>query len=318
MVAFLRRQRLNIPGLNIPGLNIPGLNLPLAPLAGGLIGLTVAILFALMPTGMLEDLVIDSGIASVVSGAEPPLGYTARFALIFLCGGAVGSVAWFALFLLLGSRSLVIQEAVGDDAERMPVLRRADAHPDAPARRPLSASRDLGMPFLNIRSAPAEDGAADDIEPDIEAGLPPASAIETRPPSNAGPPFERDLPADLNQPLAAFDPHAIPDDPAAWFPAPAPLKPMPRRQTYEPAERFETFELAPTVRKTPTPLPAARPLCQPRDTDPSASIHALLDRLEKSVGRPETVSRTPVPAPEPRTESLEDALVTLRRLATRR
>ena len=96
MVAFLGRQRLN---------------LPIAPFAGAVIGFVAAALFALMPTAMLEDLVVNSGIAAVLSAAEPPLGMTARFVLIFLVGGGIGALAWFSLFLLFGSRSIVVQPA---------------------------------------------------------------------------------------------------------------------------------------------------------------------------------------------------------------
>jgi len=239
MVAFLRRQRLN---------------LPVAPLVGAVIGFVTAALFALMPTEMLEDLVVDSGIAAILSAAEPPLGFTARFLLIFLVGGGVGMVAWFALFLLLGSRSIVVQHGVDDgEAEQAPKLRRADAHPDAPARRPLSAVRDLGTPFLEVRAerplhmgvdgedaeviemVPAEIVSAEfepaeiervAIEPaEIEAvevdavatgsleGEPvavtePAPVVEPAPAGYLGlpAPDEQPIPADLDQPLAAFDP----------------------------------------------------------------------------------------------------------------
>lgn len=283
MVALFRRQRLN---------------LPVAPLAAGMIGAVVAVLFALMPTGMLEDLVVDSGLAAVFSAAEPPLGFTARMALILLCGGGVGMIAWFALILLLGNRAIVIQPAGDADAdERIPVLRRADAHPDAPARRPLSALRDLGGPF------PAERGDTAALPEDNAAAAPLPIARTPQP--------ERAVPADLDQPLAAFDPGAIRDDPADWFPAPPPLKPLPRRQTFAPSERLETFALSPAAPKAPAPA-APRP-----PGDPSASIHALLDRLERSVGKSEPAAAPAPPPPAPRADSLEDALVTLRRLATR-
>lgn len=314
MVAFLRRQRLN---------------LPVAPLAGGVIGFITAALFALMPTGMLEDLVVDSGIAAVLSAAEPPLGFTARFILIFLVGGGVGMVAWFALFLLLGSRSIVVQPGADDEeGEAMPRLRRADAHPDAPARRPLSAARDLGTPFLEVRAErPVHRDAGDDEVVEmvpVDAGIEVVDheASETEAESWLVP-EERSLPADLDQPLAAFDPASIPDDPADWFPAPAPLRMTPRRPVFEPSERFDTFGLAPMPPRPAPPTPSAftpsvPPMPRP---DPSATIHALLDRLERSVARREVdVPAPPPPAPLPirRQESLEEALDSLRRLAIRR
>ena len=319
MVAFFRRQRLN---------------LPVATFVGGVIGFVTAALFALMPTEMLEDLVVDSGIAAVLSAAEPPLGFTARFVLIFLVGGGVGMVAWFALFLLLGSRSIVVQPGLdGAEGEPMPRLRRADAHPDAPARRPLSAARDLGTPFLEVRAErPLHMGvaAADDevveIAPDEAKAM---IAHESREPANDSwlAPEERALPADLDQPLAAFDPASIPDDPADWFPAPAPLRMTPRRPVFDPGERFDTFDLAPLPHRPAPPTPSAfTPSVPPMPrADPSATIHALLDRLERSVARreveappPPPPAPLPLPLPIRREESLEDALDSLRRLAIHR
>ncbi|MDB5705873.1 MAG: hypothetical protein JWN66_2989 [Sphingomonas bacterium] len=372
MVESPRRQRLS---------------LPVAPLIAAVLGGLIALVFALIPAGILEDFVIDSGIAAVVPAAEPPLGFTARAVLILIAGGGTALVAWFGLFLLIGGRSLVVQRSgEAEDDEKAPVLRRADAHPDAPSRRPLSANRELGTPFLEVRAERPVHARAEEPEiPEIEA-------------PRLEPVMERDLPADLDTPLAAFDPRAIPDEPADWFPPPAPLLQKPRQQVFDPGERFETFELTPMVREAapvrapepvaaiepallhepvalrepaplrepvaphePAPLREPMPLPEPvamRDpapvrepwpiaaptpplaaepwpigaptppveparprrsarveVDPSASIHALLDRLERGVGMRETVA--PPPPPPPREESLQEALVTLRRLATR-
>jgi hypothetical protein len=323
MVAFLRRQRLY---------------LPVAPLAGGVIGFVTAALFALMPTGMLEDLVVDSGIAAVLSAAEPPLGFTARLILIFLVGGGVAMVAWFALFLLLGTRSIVVQPGFdGADDEHMPRLRRADAHPDAPARRPLSAARDLGTPFLEVRAERPVHISADGDDEIVEIAATEAEPLDQLPerdlqheaepePEHHGwlVPDEQPIPADLDQPLAAFDPESIPDDPADWFPAPAPLRMTPRRPVFDPGERFDTFDLAPIPHRPAPPVPSAftpsvPPLPRP---DPSATIHALLDRLERGVAKRDAdapaVRVQPVPLPIRREESLQDALESLRRLAIRR
>lgn len=321
MVAFLRRQRLN---------------LPVAPLAGGVIGFFTAALFALMPTEMLENLVVDSGVAAVLSAAEPPLGFTARFILIFLVGGGVGMVAWFALFLLLGGRSIVVQPSFdGAGEEHAPKLRRADAHPDAPARRPLSAARDLGTPFLEVRAERPVHMGVDETDDEVVEIVPVEEEATTEPeePVAEAPepvadswlaPDEQALPADLDQPLAKFDPASIPDDPADWFPAPAPLRMTPRRPVFDPGERFDTFDLAPLPHRPAPPVPSAftpsvPPMPRP---DPSATIHALLDRLERSVAKRDVEAPAPPPPPQPlpirRQESLEEALDSLRRLAIRR
>lgn len=244
--------------------------LPIAPLAAASVGLLTAGIFALVPTGALESLVVDSGIAAVLSVAEPPLGVTARAVLVLLCGGGAALVAWFALFLALGTRSVVLHRG-GDDVA--PILRRADAHPDAPARRPVFANRDLGTPFLDVRARPMHIVA--DTSPVVEM------VPEARP-----------IPDDLDQPLAAYDVAA----------SPAPADSVPRKQTFEPGERLETFALDPVAPEVVVPAPPA-----PR-ADPSATIHALLDRLERSVPRR---------VPELPRETLEDTLSSLRKLATR-
>jgi hypothetical protein len=112
----------------------------------------------------------------------------------------------------------------GEDG--MPQVRSADRHPDAPPRRPLSAA----------------DLTARDLEDEYE------DDNEDRPLPIVGPaaPIERPIPADLDQPLAEFDPRAVPAEPLAPARAlpplstPAPVKPAP----LAPGERIDTFELS--------------------------------------------------------------------------
>ncbi|MES2753572.1 MAG: hypothetical protein V4659_02795, partial [Pseudomonadota bacterium] len=118
--------------------------------------------------------------------------------------------------LLLGTRQVSVGQAGA-------LLRQA-ARRDAPPRAPLFANRDLGTPFLEIK-APTED-------PDA-------------------PPVEQPLPADLDQPLAAFDPGAMLAVPLPPTPAVAPLV---RPQLIDPGDRFETFELTPLARPAPLSL----------------------------------------------------------------
>ena len=268
------------------------MTVPLAPLVAGVLATVVALVFALLPGDLLGALVLGSGIAALVPAAEPPLGATARAALILIGGGGIGLAAWFATFLLVGTRSIAIGGRAAT-VDNLPVLRRADAHPDAPARRPLFAAQDLGTPFLDIR-APVH------VVVDDEEAEAPVAATPI-------PPFERALPADLDLPLSAYDPHAVRSDTIAAAPAPASRPPV-----FDAGERFETFELTPMVRSAPdvaAPVPAASPRAE---FDPSVSINALLDRLEKGVTR-----RMPA-APATRDESLQESLASLRRLAMTR
>ena len=292
MVAQSRRQRLT---------------LPVAPLAGALVGIMPAAMFALVPGDMLGRLILRTGIAAIIPAAEPPLGFTARLVLILMCGGGAALVSWFAVFLITGSRTIMFGSDVAstDDADpdqEAPVLRRADAHPDAPSRRPVFANRDLGTPFLDVRARHlvADDAPAPDSD-FAQAPLP--LRRETL-----------DLPDDLDQLLSVFDPGAMPPSAAPAPPVSAPVPP--RQQIFAPTERFETFELTPMVRPTPgDPAPPATEPRTPRDTQ--ATIAALLERLERGVTT--RADRAPVPdvSRMKRDEGLQETLVSLRRMATR-
>lgn len=282
------------------------MNLPIAPVIAGLLGGAVALCALVVPMHVLEALVMGSGVPAVLAAAEPPLGFTARAAVALVGGGAVALFSWFALFVLLGTRGVSIgsAEALDLDVVTMPVLRRADAHPDAPPRPPLLATRDLGSPF-DMRSA------ADPQKP-VADEAPRVAPAEIAP-------VEQPLPRDLDQPLSAFDPDAVPDVP---MPAPVALPSLSRGSrppVFDETERFEVFELTPPVR----PAPAPRLVTQGDEAiarpETEASVHALLERLERGVAR--KASTAPLPSTRverrARERGLEDALVTLRNLARR-
>jgi hypothetical protein len=118
----------------------------------GFAGLAFAFAAFAMPEWRLTQLALGSGLAEIFPPARPPLGFTARA----LFAGGVGAVVLLGSLLLLrlASRKPVAKREITEaDAPPEPIrLRRADAHPDAPARRPLAA-RDLGEP----QPAQAED-----------------------------------------------------------------------------------------------------------------------------------------------------------------
>lgn len=228
------------------------------PTAGGVgVGLAVAATIALLSIDTLEHLVWTSGIASLVSAAVPPLGRTARVLLAVGGGLVAGAVMWSALFLVFGPGGFLAPKE--DEAPpvpfdrpslkervarlfpaRAPSPRRADAgqrrHQRPPQRRPMSAA-DLGTPLMEVATVP---------------------------------PVERPLPRELDQPLAAFDPAALP---------PAPREPQRVLPALAPGERLDTFELSP-------PPPPSRPMPAPVRREPaSQSIDSLLRRLEEGAGR---------------------------------
>ena len=212
------------------------------PVYGGIgVGVFAAILFIAMPADTLESLVWNSGVAALVPVAAPPLGVTARALLALGSGALFAAVTWAALYLLFGPGGLLVKPV---RSEGVPVIRRADAHPDAPARRPMSAA-DLGMPLM-------------------EVVMPTAS--------------ERPIPADLDLPLAAFDPAALLQVPLEPLRPVAPLvterAPEAAPDPVATVEQPDAIVEAAPMPRRPAPAPANPP-----------TIEALLQRLEQGAGR---------------------------------
>lgn len=263
--------------------------MPIAPAVGVAVAALVALAFLFMPIRVIEGMAVDSGVAAVLTAAAPPLGLTARLAVAFFAALAAGSLTWFGLFLVFGTRTMLIRRGAAEDG--VPVLRRADAHPDAPPRRPVFANSDLGTPFLEVKA-----------EPSVQESIEPTVVTEAQ-----------DVPADLDTPMAAYrtpDDVPLPDvrpEPEAFvLPVAAPLpEPMPApiltpvsAPRFAPHERIETFGLAASDDEPSTPLP-------------QATIHDLLARLERGVAKRQ-------PEPEaPREPTLEETLDALRALARR-
>lgn len=200
-------------------------------------GLLVAAAFAFAPVALIEGVVEASGLPAMLPMAQPPLGVTARLLLAVGGGVFVGATCWAALYLLFGPGGVFAREG---GADGMPEVRVADAHPDAPPRKPFSAA-DFGAP-------------------------PPPAAVE--------PPVERELPDDLEQPLAAFDPHAIPAAPREPVRPVAPL--LTRPTLLEPGERIDSFEIS----------------SRHAEEAGAPSIEALLARLEEGTLRRQRGLRT--------------------------
>ncbi|MEH3041478.1 MAG: hypothetical protein PGN21_15620 [Sphingomonas paucimobilis] len=184
------------------------------------VGLAVAIAIAFVPMWRIEAVVSDTGLPAFLSIAEPPLGWTARAALMLFAALAVAVPLWIALRLLAERGPVALPPGDAIEEEAPPTVRRADAHPDAPPRPPVRAARDLGQPFLDP-VAPTEAEVA--------------------------------LPRDLNTPMAMFDPEALPVVPAAPPPA---LRPLFRPAAEPEADPVVDAEPAPQ----PPEEPAAEPL----------------------------------------------------------
>jgi hypothetical protein len=125
------------------------IDLPLAAAAGLAVGFAAFV----MPGDVLSNAVTATGLPELLPMAAPPLGMKARAAIAI--AGAGGTFAFvFLLLRMLGGKGAPRREREAaafpfelDEAEaQAPRLRRADIHPDAPARRPILAVRELGEP----------------------------------------------------------------------------------------------------------------------------------------------------------------------------
>ncbi len=239
------------------------MRLPLVPLAALLVGGVFALSAAAAPTALLDTVFAENGICGWLS---LPWSEAAR-PMVMVATGAIGSGAGALAALLAPARrpADVVPLVEAEDVTRMPIIRRADAHPDARPRPPLRVDQEVDLPA-----------------PPLGMPLSIAAAAMT----------ERDIPVDLDQPLAAFDPEAIPTVP---LPPPVP----PRRERMADAGARAGLARDPAER-----------LVRP-ETD--ATVHALLDRLERGVvRRNQGVQGRGKARPE---RSPEDALATLRNLA---
>jgi hypothetical protein len=178
----------------------------LIPAIASLIGLGVAVGIATVPSDVLNAAVDRGGFASILPAAASPIGATGRTLLALVAGALIASLGfvpqWKAMLvdrLDAFARRLRpgLRAGAEDDA---PVIRRADAHPDAPPRRPIRAASDLGDPL-------------------------PIFGEEDRRSAPLPPPVEQSLPDDLDRPLADFDPAAVPLRPMA---PPEPVAPLMR------------------------------------------------------------------------------------------
>lgn len=242
------------------------LDLPVA----GLAALAAAFAAFAVPQDLLSRAVLATGLPSLVSAAQPPLGLTAR--VVLAVGGAAVAFGLVFLLLRLLDRSGLGAEAKAVDEEGLaPRLRRRDFHPDAPTPRPISAARDLGEP------APPEAHRAsvplwlDEIEP-VAAAPEPEAATEPEPKPYVAPEPEPVFPPEPEI-LAAPEPEPLPElAPCAEMPATI-------------AELMERLEQGLAKRRTPTTAaPAFSAAPDPVETPaPPVFPEAADDRLQSAI-----------------------------------
>jgi hypothetical protein len=199
-----------------------------------------------LPVGLMELGVTSSGLSELFPAAAPPLGWTARAILAGFAG-----VMGFGIGLVASRMDAAEgEEQMGfafsklaalpwtrrrtRDPE-MPVIRRADAHPDAPPRRPIFASSDFDAP--DFFTPPASAVAAD--TPIALGAAAPADEPEARTSDAERDESEHFLPADD---AAAAPAAAWPYEPSAHDVAePLPSSPL---ETPSPLHGLSVAELA--------------------------------------------------------------------------
>ena len=166
--------------------------LPIVPIVATMLGLALAFFCFAMPIAQVERIVMASGLPSLLAAAHPPLGTKAQ-ALFSLGSGVAAAIAVVLGFAALGGSRPLPDRPIADPAipdDMIPRQRAADAHPDAPARRPIFAGKDFGDPLdldqsLIVREEDLEaiDGwqapaASTEI---VEASWTPVEQIEVEP-----------------------------------------------------------------------------------------------------------------------------------------
>ncbi len=274
-----------------------------AGLAGALLG---AIIGLAIPTSLIETLSYQLYLDTIVAAAAPPLGRTAHIvaALAFaLLLGAIGyGVARLMRVQSSGSLSDLLYRLRGhgaDDEADAPVLRSADRHPDAPARRPFSATRDL--------PAAAED--YDDADDEGELLLDTAFLSDPEPATaEMAPP----APEPLAMTSGAHDDADHPEhDWAEWESIETVEVTARTPATPDPIEEDDAFYIAPphlddwevaepepvvaaAVAPPSEPATASAPRPRPAPLDLSvARLDELIARLEQGLTRRSTMQASP-------------------------
>ncbi len=150
-------------------------------------GLVAALVLLATPVGLVETIVASSGLSEAWPAAAPPLGLKARLLMAGFGALMVMGFSWVGR----GSASTPLLQDFGRrDGVRgvsdmgfalsklgwlsrgrnirtsggRPALRRADAHPDAPARTPIFASRDFDGLDIFPRIAPSRPEPVEQVE----------------------------------------------------------------------------------------------------------------------------------------------------------
>jgi hypothetical protein len=206
-----------------------------------------------MPEWRLNQLLQMTGLPDILLAAQPPLGLRARLGV----AGLLAGVTFVAVFMLMRLLDRLPKRRSPLDADEdgpidVPMrLRRADAHPDNPVRRPLVAGRELGEPFEELLLV--------DVQPSEILDQP-------RPlPAFLVPDDEPLIPVRRDERIEHVE---LPDVPPSPEPVSDPAAPPPPR--FRPVQHAPATEApAPSVSREPAePAPAPEPIAVEAPVEP--------------------------------------------------
>lgn len=156
---------------------------PIVPIVAILFGGAVAFFCFAMPVGLVERLVLISGLPALIPATAPPLGMTAQTLFAAVAGLSTMLAVILGFAMTDGTKRIPRRMRIKTDLAESPAQsadflsgtprqRRADAHPDAPARWPIFAGAELGEPLDLVQPLP-DDGFADADAPDAPASWKP-------------------------------------------------------------------------------------------------------------------------------------------------
>lgn len=273
-----------------------------------LAGVGAGLVLMLTPVGLIEMLVASSGFSEAVPAAAPPLALKARLIMALFVAVMAAAATGF-LGRSRDEAAEMNEETRGDEAaqgaEKMgfafsrltalargrvaspvddmaPSLRRADAHPDAPARAPIFASRDFdGLDIFPRQGTHGRRGiAAGNVAQMDLARVPVAPAFVAPVPDALAMP---DAPVALSGDLLP--------EPAFLRPASAPAFAPPAPEAIVHAEPEPVAEPEMEVAPEPLPMTHAAELLAPTQ---GLTVRELTERLERGLA---LRSRTPAMAP---------------------
>ncbi|HEY0412961.1 MAG TPA: hypothetical protein VGD66_07460 [Allosphingosinicella sp.] len=264
---------------------------------GAFAAASAGFVFFAMPEDLFSTLVVKSGLPKVLAAAQPPLGDTARLGIVAVVALVTFAFVWSLLRALDGVPARVAGvEAEGEPEPQGEVLRlrKADAHPDAPARRPLLAGRELGEPFapegeMLLTQADLAPEPVSVPEAEAEFGPPPAAEPEPEPEAE---------PEALPSFLVAQEPETEPDSESEDAEEAAP-EPGDSADLSRLMARFESglghkrqaivraaLAPAPGPQPEPAPAPSAEPAAPEEPADRVGHrLRSAITELQKVSGR---------------------------------